>query len=132
MADNHATGLSTVSAVKATGGMVRNCIIWHNTNTSGVNDWTGTASCFSHCCVSSAGLSPDNGNLTSDPLFTTRKNEPAYSLGYDSPCRDRAESLPWMSAGALDLAGNPRVRHAGPDIGCYECVGPGSTTLILR
>ena len=129
---NRVSGNATTAAVKATSGTVRNCIIWDNTNDTGVNDWTGTASCFSHCCVSTAGLSPDNGNLTSDPMFTTSKRKPLYSLDFDSPCRDRAELLPWMSNGMLDLAGNPRVRHAGPDIGCYECVGPGSTTLILR
>ncbi|MGN0833612.1 MAG: right-handed parallel beta-helix repeat-containing protein [Kiritimatiellia bacterium] len=65
-----------------------------------------------------------------------------YSLRHGSRCRDRAKLLDWMtSAGAIDLAGNPRVvteakplaenPAALPDIGCYENLDVAQGFLLL-
>ena len=43
-----------------------------------------------------------------------------YHLQPKSPLREGGMLLDWMTAGAVDLDGNPRVHLDLPDIGCYE------------
>ena len=37
----------------------------------------------------------------------------------------------WMT-GAIDLAGQPRIRNRVPDIGAYEGLLPGGALIIIR
>jgi hypothetical protein len=78
-----------------------------------------------------------NGNRSADPRFV----DPGAASGHEaapgnyaprpgSPCVDAGVMLDWM-AGARDVAGNPRLRGDGVDIGAYE-ITPLSTCLILR
>ena len=68
-----------------------------------------------------------------------------YRLGARSPARERSTVLPWMTSGASDIGGNPRIvslkglpvsddAAALPDLGCYECqeygVPPGIMMLL--
>ena len=97
----------------------------------------GGANCSDNALVqdmTAAGL------LTRNPKFSDAVRGD-YTLLPNSPCREKALSLPWMDAGSTDLAGNPRVADlfgrafapgALPDIGCYECMGHKALeTLIL-
>ena len=57
-------------------------------------------------------------NLTADPLFDAG----AFTLQSSSPLIDRGASV--VTAGELDLAGNPRAAGLAPDIGAYEFQPP--------
>lgn len=71
---------------------------------------------------SSIGASQTSGLLTGAVRFCGDDNfwnEPAYALRPSGRWVDRGVALPW-SADAVDLAGRPRVRGKGVDLGCYE------------
>ena len=63
-----------------------------------------------------------------------KKNAPEYSLLRTSPYRDYADGVGTFAAGALDLAGRPRVDDNGKvDLGCYQCwIVPVGMTLLIR
>jgi hypothetical protein len=63
---------------------------------------------------------PGSGtNLIADPLF----NAGAFTLPSSSPLVDRGDPAV-VTAGELDLAGNPRKAGAAPDIGAFEYQPP--------
>ena len=66
-----------------------------------------------------------NGNKVGDydPLFADAAHGD-YTLQKRSPCRDAGVMLRWMTSGALDLGGHPRVEGDVPDIGAYEFFFP--------
>lgn len=56
---------------------------------------------------------------------------PFYMISRGSPARNTGLLLDWMTAGAVDLAGNPRIVDGLPDMGCYECDLPMTGTMLL-
>ena len=108
-----------------------NCILNGGLPTPG----TGAAITIENCCLAAEPPSPLPAGLTvTDPVIGSPRFRDAekgdWSLKRNSCCRDKGKILPWMTAAALDLAGNPRVVTDGkplavlptalPDIGCYE------------
>ncbi len=98
---------------------ITNSIVYFNTAASSAD--------ISNAGTFSAGFScsPDlvdgeNGNKTADPEFTAYEGS-AYGLGSESPCANAGTNLAWTTAaGAVDLAGNPRIMAAVVDMGAYE------------
>lgn len=89
----------------------------------------GSLTVTNSCVVAPApGGALDTGVITGVPRFADAQHGD-YSLA-GALCRDRGVVLPWMSASAIDLAGNPRVVTNGeslmtdpaalPDLGCLE------------
>jgi hypothetical protein len=67
-----------------------------------------------------SATAPGSGtNLTADPLFDAG----AFTLQSGSPLIDRGDPSV-VTAGELDLAGNPRAAGLAPDIGAYELQPP--------
>ena len=111
-----------------------NTIFYGNTVTRTSADAIGAklACSFANVCTDNAVLqdrvtSVGGTYISDDPLFVDAAAGD-YRLKRKSPCREAGVWLDWM-AGAVDLAGNPRVLDrdgrvssaALPDIGCYEC-----------
>ena len=88
-----------------------------------------------------SGGTLDSGVMTGNPKFVDVAAGD-YRLAATSPCREKGLPLGWMTAGATDLDGNPRLVNllgktavdAIPDLGCYECqeVGIQPTVLSMR
>lgn len=114
-----------------------NVVVWHNTATDSGDDLVNPSdTAFAYSCAPglAAGV---NGNRSADPRFVdaglASGHEAApgdYAPRPGSPCVDAGVTLAWM-AGARDVAGKPRLRGAGVDIGAYE-ITPLSTCIILR
>ena len=88
-------------------------------------------------CFYTTGLSIPAGVVTNaiicgNAKFNAGKFEdaPYYTLQHASKARNAGLAMPWMDA-ATDLAGNPRLLEAKPDIGCYESVLPGFGLLLM-
>ena len=115
-----------------------NCILWRADGNpvhaikSSYNATYATNCCFS-CAVDAAyGFHLNPGCfVNARPGFVDVDNGDWSLRG--SACRDKGVMLGWMTADAIDLAGNPRVFGDNPDLGCYECIAkyPGFT-LVFR
>ena len=106
-------------------GVLKNCIVYGNWNTSGEmnikkSQWS-QASKFTidHCCsdVFVEGA-PGTGNVIANPQFVDPENGDFHLTS--GSCIDAGVNLPWMTADAIDLGGRPRVYNETVDIGCYE------------
>ena len=114
---------ATISA-SATNTFV-NCILPNATITSAGN----YCNILSNCCVKALQNGPFDSNVwTFDPRFVDAEHGD-YTLELRSLCRESGLTLDWMTAGATDLLGRPRVVDrlgvpfavgALPDLGCYE------------
>ncbi|MDD5707026.1 MAG: choice-of-anchor Q domain-containing protein [Kiritimatiellae bacterium] len=113
-----------------------NNIIVSNYNGATVLDWSenGSEIVNNNCTPVTLGTAC----ITNDPAFRNPGSGSGLTLSFgdyrlksDSPCRDQGFSRTWH-AGALDLAGAPRVVYAAVDIGVYEVQLPKGTTIILR
>ena len=89
---------------------------------------------YSNNYVNVSGAIPGVGNIVgSTPGF---RNVPFdYTLKPSSPCAGHGTALLWMRDAegnpVPDLAGQPRIVGAKPDMGCYECQqGTGMMLLI--
>jgi hypothetical protein len=102
---------STYGAM-STGAAVTNCIVWDNTPAVG-GDFSATYSCIQ-------GGAPGEGNLDDDPLLLDDRLAPFLF----SPCIDAGNPNTNVSAGELDLLGNPRVVCGRIDIGAIEFQTP--------
>ena len=118
-------------------GLAMTNTVFHGNAITGVfGSLTGCQTGFANNCTDNATLQSlteaDGGGLvTAAPKFVDAAAGD-YRLARNSPCREKALKLGWMTAEATDLDGNPRVLDrygkvspAGlPDIGCYECASP--------
>ena len=82
-----------------------------------------------------ANITDDCGNIAVASVAAMKFADAAngdYHVQRRSPLREKGAMLSWMTEGAADLDGNPRVvsrygvplsaeASALPDIGCYEC-----------
>lgn len=95
--------------------VIRNCIIYGNTADDGSDMAYSIDTNFSNLCTPvPIGANP----VTNDPLFAFAAFGD-YAPMPGSPCIDAGASIGWM-AGAMDVAGNPRIAGAQPDIGAHE------------
>ncbi len=95
---------------------------------------------LSNCLVKTLQDGPyDSGVITGKPKFKDAENGD-YTLEVNSPCRERALALDWMTSGSTDLLGNSRVvdsygkaftAEALPDLGCYEVQERKTSGLML-
>ena len=91
-----------------------------------VSNWTGSAANAAYCCIPNHDPSVlGTGSISDDPRFTDAANGD-YTLRWNSPCVN-AGSNGYVTKGAVDLLGNPRIRlfggrakHEVVDMGCYE------------
>ena len=103
-----------------------NCIMADNVSGTSGDNYVGGAASAVYCCI--PGLDPSllgTGSIAADPLFADAEAA-NYELTRNSPCVN-AGSNDFVSEGALDFAGNPRIRvfggkpkHDVVDMGCYE------------
>ena len=120
------------AGVCAGGGTVRNSLIAVCTTTGSETSaeavWAGTASCFDTCMSDVTRINGKCDQASADQIFksVTHGN---YKLCQDSAAKDKGMVLPWMLDG-VDLAGNPRLRGSGPDLGCYEFWGLGLMLIV--
>jgi hypothetical protein len=125
IANNRTTSTDAGAYAVVASGTIRNTILWNNTlRDGGVRDWSGNSSVLVNCCSSTDGMT-GAGCLVKDPCFKPG----GYRLRFGSPCIDCGANQGWMS-GATDLAGNPRIKCATVDIGCYEYVAAGLPIFV--
>ncbi len=102
--------------------IVRNNIVRGNTakaDSSGHADWydaTDTGIYSNNCMEVAHGENVE----TRDPAFIYENGRNTYTFAAGSPCANTGVALPWMTATATDLFGNPRLQGEAPDIGCFE------------
>ena len=100
------------------GSIVRNCVIWDNTNNGGLANWgvnPGISYTATRTCTTPA--MPGTGNISTDPAFVNANGDD-FHLGL-SGAVDAAEYLEWMDW-VDDLDGKDRAQGVAPDMGCYE------------
>ena len=121
-------GSAAASPVAATisGGSVSNCVFALNNG----GDVAQTGGTVAHSRFAEADGA--NGNTARDPsLRNPAKGD--YTLRPGSPCRNAGSNAAWDSlAGAVDLAGEPRLFGKVIDMGCYELQVGGGTMLLLQ
>ena len=109
------------------GNIFNNCVVWGNTNTSGItcNYFAGI---FRNSCTTPLpGLQQDGGgNIGSVPLFVDAVNGD-FHLQAGSPCINAGMND--LAVGTLDLAGNPRIYNGRADMGAYEFMMTQNTTV---
>lgn len=109
--NSHGIFLSAISV-----GQVRGSIIYGNT-TNLMRQYSAPTGSISWSCTTPL---PEGGigNIDADPLFL---NTDTYRISALSPCVDAGTNVAWMlSAGALDIDGEPRLRNGRADIGADE------------
>ena len=108
-------------------------------------DYQGAGSAVSLFSLDGSGATTtisEEANAAKDKLFRDWTHGD-WRLQRKSPLRDAGVILPWMTDGAIDLDGNPRLTDkfgkafassALPDLGCYECqdITPRATTIMAR
>lgn len=127
---NTITG-SSVSAggIGGAGGAVVNSIVWDNpVGNLPPDDIAAPAICSFSC--SPKLTEGERGNVARSPRFVDAGNGD-YRLARGSPGINAGVNQEWM-AGAVDLAGQPRIRSQRVDIGAYESVPPSGSILLLR
>ena len=117
---------SEAGAIHSSAAVIRNCIIWGNTDPQIVNSSLPTYSCLSNW------TGGGEGNISLDPRFidpsgpdddinTFEDND--YHLAPPSPCIDAGLNENWMWTG-IDSDGNPRIFYGKTsktvDMGAYE------------
>ena len=112
------------AGVWARGGKVINCLIANNRTVNLETDnlpvWAGEATCFTNCV--SDGEEAINGTcwtVAKDPFANAAGGDWQLAPGI-SEVTDKGVVLDWMTEGATDIYGNPRVSGKGPDIGASE------------
>ena len=123
IANNTALGTGGVSQV-FTGGELRNCIIWGNTDSYG-NSSNYDGNFFVNCC--SNPLPDGMGNIDSDPSFIHAATG-NFRLQEGSACINAGNDS--FNNQVLDLDGNPRVAET-IDMGAYEKVLSVTTTVQI-
>ncbi|MBQ7252092.1 MAG: InlB B-repeat-containing protein [Kiritimatiellae bacterium] len=102
-------------------GQVFNSIVWGNSAPEApeMEDCTARFVC-------SPDVSPENGNITGNPLFVDAAAGD-FTLRSDSPCLDAGSDA--LARGDRDLAGNARIVGPAVDMGAYEhgAVAPKDT-----
>ena len=90
----------------------------------------GVTATLSHSCFAGATEPTCTGE---DPRFCFGKpsSRPFYGIKSSSPCKDTGVKLGWMTDGATDLIGKPRVFGGVPDMGCYESL-IGGLVIMFR
>jgi len=119
--------------VMSTGGQLVNCIIYTNQALLGDPAWqnwtnSGATMTYSNCCTLPVAGLPGSGNIESDPLFSDY-NAFNFRVRDASPCINAGLNQGWM-IGAVDLAGQPRIRHKTVDMGAYETLMRGTIIMI--
>ncbi len=125
--DNTSAG-SSGGITNNTASIIKNTIIYDNTNNSGFKDYynKNDYGYFIHCC--SPDFPANDGlhyidNITDRPKFVHEETFTYYAdyhLYEGSPCIDAGENEDWMNI-AFDLDGiTARIFNGTVDIGCYE------------
>lgn len=118
------------SAPAATTVALSGSILWGSASPALKNNSTSGAS-FSaaHSCIEGWTEGAADGVIAVDPKFRDAANGD-YALQPSSRCVDAGVRFAWMAAGATDLAGNPRVKFAAPDMGPFECQESVKATIL--
>jgi hypothetical protein len=113
------------------GGSVTNCIVYANTSAGASNNLISTAGTRGYSCAPE--LTSGTGNITGDPRFQRKAGTMAdyYRLVHGTPCKDTGTNLTWMT-NAVDLEGYPRIIGSRVNMGAYEHIIPGGTSILFR
>jgi hypothetical protein len=125
---------SVAGGLCASGAVVRNCIIYHNTALVSSNyEVSGTHGGIEFSC--SAPSPSGAGNIALDPVLVS-SSETDFHLTSSSPCIDAGTNQEWMIR-STDIDGQVRIFHKRVDIGADEAVVEatslcGSSILTTR
>jgi len=105
-------------------GTFRNCIVWSNTAELIVNSGNysngGSGMSYEYTCTTP--LLGGTGNTAADPQFADHGARD-YQLSFSSPCVN-AGGNSFVTGGAIDLIGRPRIIDGTVDMGPYEYPSP--------
>ena len=119
-----------------------NCVLFGNkydvNATWNDSNLTVYTNCFVEAYTTKTPETHEGCIVGKNPRFVDRANG-NYRPKSNSPLRDAALTLDWMTEEAIDLEGNPRrlakdgkpYPDALPDIGCYECAIPAPGLLLF-
>ncbi len=116
---------------------VFNNIIYDNTpsvegTSLGAPNWhvaTVGSAVWSNNCTTVAFADGD-GTVLDPPKFKSGTGLKSFTLEASSPCINKGILLPWMTAAATDLLGNPRCANNKVDIGACERAISGLSIII--
>ena len=110
--------------------VVRNCVISDNVNGENeINVLLAGETPLAYCLLPSQDISSGEGNIFERPVFK-RARLGDWRLKRSSKGVDQGLKLDWMTEGATDLLGNPRVFGDMPDMGCYESMAGGMIVIF--
>lgn len=127
IATNIHSGVGTFNAAI----ILNNCIVYGN----GDDLYDRTVNCVTLNSVlltpGETGYLATSTNVINDnPQFRNAANGD-FRLSETSPAKDKGVLLSWMTQGAIDLAGLPRVINSLPDLGCFEVQLPSGTVVVI-
>jgi Bacterial TSP3 repeat len=127
IANNAYNGAGGIDSLPSS--VVRNCIIYYNTVTTGsYSNYLFDGPSFQNCCTAPQ-VSSSSTCITNEPGFVDYANG-NYRLNSNSPCINGGSTYPnggsTFPPSATDFDGNPRVVDEIVDIGAYEYQVAGS------
>ncbi len=128
VADNTVPATGAAGGIHATGGAVTNTIAWGNLKGGDSSDFPAGDTYARYSLAPELTPGAPNNNLNGNPLF---EGDGSYRLALGSPAINAGTNLGWTT-GDKDLAGDPRIRMAVVDMGCFEAVPPAGTLILLR
>ncbi|MBU4366250.1 MAG: hypothetical protein KKF10_03880, partial [Verrucomicrobia bacterium] len=125
--DNVSGNRSGINAIGSS-NYVENCIVVSNVTFGGAQDniYNNTAANtnnYWYTCAPTNILPPNQGNITSDPLFVNRPDY-NYRLANNSLCINAGTNSAWITD-SVDLDGRMRIRYGTVDMGAYEFIRSG-------
>ncbi len=105
-------------------GQYYNSIVYFNSSSTGISNYSEYASFFNSCTYP---LHAGSGNISNFPGFLDSENGD-FRLADGSPCIDSGSNF--FVASSWDLDGNPRIIDGIVDIGCYESIPEPFSVLL--
>lgn len=124
--NSHSGPVIGCAGLKATGGAVKNCIVWNNPSCDGTAaGFSFASSVAAHTNLLDSASSVGIGNMSSDPMFRNPATND-YRLVLASPAIGTAASIDGVTA---DLNGVARPQGGAPEIGCHEYVSDATNLM---
>lgn len=120
------TSASAGGGIYQTAGSIRNTIAYYNIN----EDLVKTDGTITYSSVGNDAVPAGDGNINLAP-FMPKRATGDYRLSFGSPGIDTGIDTGW-TLDDVDLAGMPRLKFQGYDMGAYEFQGATGTFISVR